>query len=129
MTPPSRLALRDFLEKCRAELKRIGRINTDEDRPRVIPELTAFMWLNELDALTAANAATWQPTADAINALPEPLRRYIHQLQTRCDPAGDTRELWLTRDENAMLRAKLAQADASVETPAATAAKSTVENR
>ena len=31
----------------------------------------------------------WLPTAANINALPEPLRRYIHDLETRADPAGD----------------------------------------
>lgn len=31
----------------------------------------------------------WLPTAANINALPEPLRRYIHDLETRADPSGD----------------------------------------
>ena len=35
----------------------------------------------------------WDPTAENINALPEPLRVYIHDLNTVCDPAGDVREL------------------------------------
>jgi hypothetical protein len=30
----------------------------------------------------------WTPSAANINALPEPLRRYIHELKTVCDPAG-----------------------------------------
>jgi len=28
----------------------------------------------------------WSPTASNVNALPEPLRGYIHQLETVCDP-------------------------------------------
>lgn len=28
-------------------------------------------------------------TADQVNALPDPLRRYIHDLETRADPAGE----------------------------------------
>ena len=30
----------------------------------------------------------WTPTADNVNALPEPLRRYICALETECDPSG-----------------------------------------
>jgi len=30
----------------------------------------------------------WHPTSENINALPPPLRRYIHDLETNCDPAG-----------------------------------------
>lgn len=48
-------------------------------------------------------------TAAEINALPEPVRRYIHDLEARCDPAGEVRELRTTQDENAQLRAKIAQ--------------------
>lgn len=33
-------------------------------------------------------ADTWTPTPANINALPEPLRAYIHDLSTNCDPAG-----------------------------------------
>jgi hypothetical protein len=33
----------------------------------------------------------WQPSAANINALPPPLRRYIHALETRFNPAGDVR--------------------------------------
>lgn len=34
----------------------------------------------------------WAPTAAAINALPDPLRRFIHDIETNCDPAGLVRE-------------------------------------
>lgn len=33
------------------------------------------------------------PSAATINALPEPLRSWVHDLETRCDPAGDLRRL------------------------------------
>ena len=36
----------------------------------------------------------WTPTPKNINALPEPLRAYIHDLKTVCDPAGDVTELF-----------------------------------
>jgi len=34
----------------------------------------------------------WKPTPAAVNALPEPLRRYIHDLETNTDPAGIIQE-------------------------------------
>lgn len=40
----------------------------------------------------------WSPTVNNINALPEPIRSYIHQLQTNCDPSGDTQERVIARD-------------------------------
>jgi hypothetical protein len=46
----------------------------------------------------------WTPTADNINALPEPLRRYIHDLEAVCDPAGDVQKLFQLKVENQMLR-------------------------
>lgn len=50
----------------------------------------------------------WKPTAENINALPEPLRRWIMMLETRADPAGDLRELVQLRDTVAELQAALA---------------------
>ena len=40
----------------------------------------------------------FSPTAEQINALPDGLRTYIHALETRCDPAGEVRELVVARD-------------------------------
>ena len=60
---------------------------------------------------------TWIPTPENINALPFPLRRYIHDLSTLCDPAGIVRENIIVRNENKALRwecerlARLAGAD------------------
>ena len=51
----------------------------------------------------------WLPTPEHINALPAPIRRYIHHLETRCDPAGEVAELMLTRDQNAQLQERLDQ--------------------
>ena len=42
--------------------------------------------------------------AEEINALPERLRKYVHALETECDPAGTIRENFRLREENAMLR-------------------------
>lgn len=46
----------------------------------------------------------WSPTAEHINALPDPIRRYIHDLQTNADPAGTLAENFRLRRENEMLR-------------------------
>lgn len=40
----------------------------------------------------------WLPTAASINALPKPLRKYIHDLETNCDPAGTIRSEVLLRE-------------------------------
>jgi hypothetical protein len=50
----------------------------------------------------------WVPTAAAINALPLPLRRYIHDLETMADPAGLVQE-------NYELRLQAAAVEAMVE--------------
>jgi hypothetical protein len=43
-------------------------------------------------------------SADEINALPEKLRRYIHDLETRCDPAGDIQQIGsLTEQRDALV--------------------------
>jgi hypothetical protein len=57
----------------------------------------------EVTALTAerdrlALAPDWRPTPDNINALPDPLRRYIHALETDCDPAGTIRSEVILRE-------------------------------
>lgn len=41
---------------------------------------------------------SFSPTAEQINALPERIRSYIHQLQTVCDPSGDTQNRILAED-------------------------------
>lgn len=51
----------------------------------------------------------WLPTAENINALPESLRRYVFDLETRCDPAGEVALLSLTKDQNTQLQAKIAE--------------------
>ena len=46
----------------------------------------------------------WMPTEDNLNALPAPLRRYIHYVHTNIDPQGTMRENFRLRHENAALR-------------------------
>ena len=45
----------------------------------------------------------WTPTAENINRLPEPIRKYIHEIETICDPAGIIAENTLLRDEIMMI--------------------------
>lgn len=40
----------------------------------------------------------WTPTAENINALPEPVRKFIHDLETLAGPAGIVRENAIARD-------------------------------
>ena len=46
---------------------------------------------------------TFIPDPEHINALPEPVRRYIHDLATGADPAGDTAQIALLKENNAAL--------------------------
>lgn len=49
---------------------------------------------------------TWSPTPAKINALPEQIRKYICDLETNADPAGDVAALRLTMDQNAFLQTR-----------------------
>lgn len=51
----------------------------------------------------------WLPTPESINALPKPVRKYIAELETMCDPQYLIQELILTRDANQQLEAALAE--------------------
>jgi hypothetical protein len=65
--------------------------------------------LDTFEGATVHIPKDWTPTAENINALPVPLRLYIHDLQTSCDPAGTIRENVLLKDENYAMRLKLAE--------------------
>jgi hypothetical protein len=54
-----------------------------------------------------ARRDAWIPDADHINALPEPVRAYVHDLATRCDPAGDTETIWSQREQIGGLTTRL----------------------
>lgn len=58
----------------------------------------------------------WRITAEAVNKLPEPVRQYITQLETLCDPSGMVREITQLKDvireleaSNVMLRQRLGE--------------------
>lgn len=46
-----------------------------------------------------AAVVPWQPTAANINALPAPVRNYIHELVANCDPAGMVAQNIFLRDQ------------------------------
>lgn len=78
---------------------------------KIGPNRQGFAVFDSVKAVLAAELARlqsdWTPTAANVNALPDPVRRYVHDLETRCDPAGDVARLSLLQDENAQLRAKI----------------------
>lgn len=49
----------------------------------------------------------WLPTPENINALPEPVRKFIHDIETNVDPQGLVRENVLIKDTCKMLVIKL----------------------
>lgn len=49
------------------------------------------------------------PTAEYINALPESIRNFIHDIETNCDPSGIIRENVLLKDTIEALRIKIQQ--------------------
>jgi hypothetical protein len=71
--------------------------------------------LDERDATIAAlrerlnPIEQFKPIAECINALPEPLRRWIMELETKCDPAGDVQRAVLAEDLCRQLEARLLQ--------------------
>ena len=71
--------------------------------------------LNDLVTLALATEMDkFVPDADHINALPGPLRRYIHDVEARADPAGDVAEIALLKENNAALWARLRELESQV---------------
>jgi hypothetical protein len=54
------------------------------------------------------------PTAEAINALPEKFRRYIHDLETRCDKSGDIQTIALLREDREALQCRVEELGAQI---------------
>lgn len=48
--------------------------------------------------MTQITQVKWSPTLENINNLPDGLREYVHDLQTRCDPAGEVAQLIIAKD-------------------------------
>jgi hypothetical protein len=84
----------------------------------LMPSVVRFMLqaFLEIDASEAAVAGGegWVPTAENVNALPEGIRRYVHDLQTRCDPAHDVQKMALQADTTRGLDAKVRELEAEL---------------
>lgn len=70
-------------------------------------------WASEGDA-RAQGWTDWTPTPENVNALPDALRSYIHQLHTACDPSGDTQARILAEDTCRAQELELAQRDETI---------------
>src|SRR5262245_48596324 len=77
----------------------------------LMPSVVRFMLqaFLEIDASEPAfnGGEGWLPTAENVNALPEGIRRYIHDLETRCDPAHDVQRMARQADTIRALQAKV----------------------
>jgi uncharacterized small protein (DUF1192 family) len=56
----------------------------------------------------------WTPTSDNINALPLPIRRYIHDLSTDADPSGTIREAICQRENALALTRRVEELEAEI---------------
>lgn len=59
----------------------------------------------------------WTPTPENVNALPGPVRRYVHDLETRCDPSGDVQTIASLREQVAGLTARVRELEAEEPCP------------
>src|SRR5215468_9574576 len=84
----------------------------------LMPSVVRFMLhaFLEIDATESAVAGGegWLPTAENVNVLPEGIRRYIHDLETRCDPAHDMQKMALQADTIRGLDAKVRELEAEL---------------
>src|SRR5262245_38337276 len=84
----------------------------------LMPSVVRFM-LHEFLAIDATEEAVaggegWLPTPEHVNALPEGIRRYVHDRETRCDPAGDVQTRALQADTIRGLDAKVRELEAEL---------------
>jgi hypothetical protein len=54
-------------------------------------------------------------TPDEINALPDRVRQYIHDIETRCDPTGEVQTIWSQREQIAGLVTKVRELEGVME--------------
>lgn len=60
-----------------------------------------------IERVDAKRTAAIYPTVDEINALPEKFRRYIHDLETRCDKSGDVQTIAILREDRDALQRRV----------------------
>jgi hypothetical protein len=66
-------------------------------------------------AMKPSRTASIYPTADEINALPEKFRRYIHDLETRCDRSGDVQTIALLKEDREALQRRVEELEDMIE--------------
>lgn len=66
-------------------------LNLKNDRPELIEPASASIY----------------PSVEEINLLPEKFRRYIHDLETRCDKSGDVQTTALLREDRDALQIRV----------------------
>jgi hypothetical protein len=64
----------------------------------------------------ANHGESWTPTPANINALPNPIRRYIHDLESNADPSGTIREAICQRENAMALAFRVKELEAEIET-------------
>jgi len=84
----------------------------------LMASVVRFM-LHEFLAIDATEAAVaggegCLPTAENVNALPEGIRRYVHDLETRGDPAHDVQKMALQADTIRRLDARVRELEAEL---------------
>jgi hypothetical protein len=90
-----------WCNECGAD---VGTINTG-----ILNDLVTLALATEMDRFV--------PDADHINALPGPLRKFIHDLETRADPAGDVAEIAMLKDNNLALWTRVQELESQVAPP------------
>lgn len=75
-------------------------------------------WINSSEEILRFSVKKdWLPTAENINALPEPLRKYIYELETNCDPPTLVRDNIIIKENIKALEIKLKEAEEIIPIP------------
>lgn len=91
----------------RREFRMIADLSNDEHLLYTLT-LVPVPWATQQNKpASEGTQAAWLPTAEAINALPEGPRAYIHALVAQTDPAGMVAENTLLRDQTRQLDAMI----------------------
>ena len=88
---------------ARLALAKISSLLVNDRSPAAIEATRVAVWALSHPPAPGDPWAGWVPDVEHINALPEPVRRYVHDLETRADPAGDVVTLAIQRDTIAAL--------------------------
>lgn len=59
-------------------------------------------------------SASCYPTAEEINALPEKVQQYIHDLVSRCDKSGDVQAIAILREDRDALAREVEELKAQI---------------